>query len=164
MRNKIFSLFDLQGSYPLSESERSRILRYVDKFAMTSYGAWLNSTNYRGITLKWCPGMTTENGVIGCFAIATNTIYLQPENVYDAPHGSCWVELMAPILIHELRHVYQWRKNRLGYIICSLPLLRQFTLERDAEKVTAYAQTFCDNVMSAGDSFRFEQERRRNGN
>lgn len=158
MLNKIFTLFDLPESYPLSEGERARILRYVDKFAMTDCGSWLNSLNYRGITLKWCCGMTQENGVMGCFSIATGTVYLQPENVYDSAPGSCWVELMAPTLIHELRHVYQWRKNRIGYILCSLPLLREITLERDAWNVADYAQHFCDNMMAAEDSYQFERK------
>ena len=157
MKNKMFTLFDLPESYPLSEGERSRILRIVDKFAGTGHGAWLNAVNYRGVKLKWCLGMTPENGVMGCFAIATNTIYLQPENVYEATRGSSWVELMAPTLIHELRHVYQWRKNRIGYIVCSLPLLRQLTLERDAEAVGIGAQAFCNKLMAAEDSYRFEQ-------
>ena len=84
---KPFTLFDLPESYPLNEHERSRIFRYVDRYAETMEGAWLHALNYRAITLKWCCGMTQENGIMGCFAAMTDTIYLQPEDVYEAVPG-----------------------------------------------------------------------------
>ena len=88
---KPFTLFDLPESYPLNEHERSRIFRYVDRYAETMEGAWLHALNYRAIKLKWCCGMTQENGIMGCFAAMTDTIYLQPEDVYEAVPGSAWV-------------------------------------------------------------------------
>lgn len=149
----LFSVFDLREKRPLSDGERSRIFRIVDKFAMTRYGAFLSAVNYRAIRINWSQAMTPENGVMGAFSLADGEIYLQGDQ-QDLPM-SCWVELMAPTLIHELRHVYQYRKNPLLYILLSLPVIREFTLERDAKNVTETAQKFCDNLMQAEDSYAF---------
>ena len=162
---KPFTLFDLPESYPLNENERSRIFRYVDRYAETMEGAWLHALNYRAIKLKWCCGMTQENGIMGCFAAMTDTIYLQPEDVYKAVPGSAWVELMAPTLIHELRHVWQWRSNPLKYLFCAIPVLREITLERDAWEIEEHAQKICDKLMETEDSWKFElAQRRKHGN
>jgi len=155
MPNKIFTLFDLPGSYPLREGERFRIFRIIDAYAKLPAGMWLNEINYRAMNLKWCPGMTPDNGVMGCFAIAVNTIYLQPENPYEGNRDTAWIELLSNTLIHELRHVWQFRKNKLLYVLCSLPLLRDLTLERDAWAVSNAAQDFCDHYISDRDSYDF---------
>ena len=140
----MFTLFDLPNSYEIPESERQRMFRRVEQFAKLPGNDWLNSINWQAVNLKWANGMTPENGVLGCFVFWTNTIYLQPEDVYNSGKGSQWPELQVPTLIHELRHKWQYERNKLLYILCCLPILREITIERDAEKITKKADEFCE--------------------
>ena len=75
-----------------------------------------------------------------------NTIYLQPEDVYNSGKGSQWPELQVPTLIHELRHKWQFERNKLLYILCCILIVREFTIERDAEKITKKAYDFCEEM------------------
>ena len=153
---KMFTLFDLPESYEVPEGERNRMLRRVKQFSELPEGEWLNAINWQAVNLKWCCGMTQENGVMGCFVFATNTIYLQPEDLSMPSKTSCWPELMAPTLIHELRHKWQFEHNKLLYVICCLPFLREITIEKDAEKITESAQEFCEKLDAAEASAEYE--------
>lgn len=152
----MFTLFDLPDSYPIPDAERNRMLRRVKQFAQLPEGEWLNAINWQAVKLKWCCGMTQENGVMGCFVFMTNTIYLMPEDPYMSGKKSGWPELIVPTLIHELRHKWQFERNKLLYILCCLPLLREITIERDAWKTTQFAQDFCDNLDAAEASAEYE--------
>lgn len=152
----MFTLFNLPESYDIPENERNRMLRRVKQFSQIPEGEWLNSINWQSVNLKWACGMNQENGVMGCFVFATNTIYLQPENVYESSKYSGWAELIVPTLIHELRHKWQFERNKLLYILCCLPLLREITIEKDAWKITEIAQDFCDRLDAAEASAEYE--------
>lgn len=161
----MFTLFDLSDSYEVPESERNRMFRRVNQFAQTENGEWLNAINWRAVNLKWALGMTRKKSVIGCFVFKSNTIYLQPENVYESTKYSQWVELIAPTLIHELRHKWQYERNMLAYLcLCWLPILRKWTLERDCEKIEKAAEAFCeemDRVEAAAEYERKQAEKER---
>ena len=154
----MFTLFDLPNSYEIPEAERQRMFRRVEQFAKLPGNDWLNYINYHGVNLKWANGMNQENGVMGCFVFATNTIYLQPENVYESSKYSGWAELIAPTLIHELRHKWQYERNRIGYILCCLPFLREITIERDAWRITELAQEFCEELDACEDAAEYERK------
>lgn len=165
----MFTLYDLLDSYEVPESERNRMFRRVNQFAQTENGEWLNAINWRGVNLKWALGMMTrKKSVLGCYVFKSNTIYLQPEDVYNSGKGSQWPELMVPTLIHELRHKWQYERNRLAYrLLCWLPILRKWTLERDAEKITKKADEFCeemDRVEAAAEYERKQAEKKKRGN
>lgn len=154
----MFTLFDLTDSYEIPEAERNRMFRRVKQFSQIPEGEWLNAINWRAVNLKWANGMTQENGVMGCFVFATNTIYLMPEDVYVSGKNSGWAELIAPTLIHELRHKYQFERNKLLYIFCCLPFLREWTIEKDAWKTTQFAQEFCEKLDAAEASAEYERK------
>lgn len=154
----MFTLFDLPESYDVSENEQNRMFRRVNQFAQLPEGEWLNSINWRAVTLKWACGMNQENGVMGCYVFANNTVYLQPEDVYMSSKYSSWPELITPTLIHELRHKWQYERNKLLYILCCLPFLREITIERDAWKTTQSAQDFCDKLDAAEASAEYERK------
>lgn len=160
----MFTLFDLPESYDVPENERNRMLRRVKQFAQLPEGEWLNAINWQAVNLKWCCGMTQENGVMGCFVFATNTIYLMPEDVYVSGKNSGWAELIVPTLLHELRHKYQFERNKLLYILCCLPILRELTIEKDADKITKKADEFCeemDRVEAEAEYERKQTEKKR---
>lgn len=145
----MFTVFSLPNSYEVSESERQRMFRRVEQFAKLPGNDWLNYINYHGVNLKWANGMTPENGVLGCFVCWTNTIYLQPEDVYNSGKGSQWPELQVPTLIHELRHKWQFERNKLLYILCCILIVREWTIEKDAWKITLAAYDFCEELDAA---------------
>lgn len=140
----MFTLFDLPESYDVPENERNRMLRRVKQFASLPEGDWLNAINWQAVNLKWATGMTQENGIMGGFVFVTNTIYLMPDG-----KKSSWPELIVPTLIHELRYKWQYERNKLLYILCCLPFLREITIERDAWKITESAQDFCNKLDAA---------------
>lgn len=163
----MFTLFDLTDSYEIPESERNRMFRRVDQFSKTPSGDWLNAINWRAVNLKWALGMTRKKSVMGCFVFKSNTIYLQPENVYESTKYSQWPELIAPVLIHELRHKWQYERNKLLYIcLCWIPILRKWTLERDCEKIEKAAEAFCeemDRVEASAEYERRQAEKKKRG-
>lgn len=153
----MFTVFALAKSVPLTDGQRERLMHYVSRYAKTRNGLWLNDFEFRAIKLEWCYAMKPADGVLGAFSFLTGKVYLQPEEIDKIARGSAWAELLAPTLIHELRHVWQYKRNPLKYILCSIPGLRQITLERDAWRETEPAQDFCDELMAAEDSFRYAQ-------
>lgn len=153
----MFTVFALAKSVPLTDEQRERLMHYVTRYAKTRNGLWLNDFEFRAIALEWCYSMKPADGILGAFSFLTGKVYLQPEEIDKIARGSAWVELLAPTLIHELRHVWQYKRNPLKYILCCIPGLRQITLERDAWRETDPAQDFCDELMAAEDSFRYAQ-------
>lgn len=153
----MFTVFALAKSVPLTDDQRERLMHYVSRYAKTRNGLWLNDFEFRAIALEWCYAMKPSDGILGAFSFLTGKVYLQPEEIDKIARGSAWVELLAPTLIHELRHVWQYKRNPLKYILCCIPGLRQITLERDAWRETDPAQDFCDELMAAEDSFRYAQ-------
>lgn len=153
----MFTVFALAKSVPLTDGQRDRLMHYVSRYAKTRNGLWLNDFEFRAIALEWCYVMKPADGILGAFSFLTGKVYLQPEEIDKIARGSAWVELLAPTLIHELRHVWQYKRNPLKYILCSIPGLRQITLERDAWRETEPAQDFCDELMAAEDGYRFSQ-------
>ena len=153
----MFTVFALAKSVPLTDEQRERLMHYVTRYAKTRNGLWLNDFEFRAIALEWCYAMKPADGILGAFSFLTGKVYLQPEEIDKIARASAWVELLAPTLIHELRHVWQYKRNKVKYVLCCIPGLRQITLERDAWRETEPAQDFCDELMASEDSFRYAQ-------
>ena len=87
---------------------------------------------------------------MGCFSpIFPQKVFLLPQEneVKDRRDREdirrvYWLEQLFPTIIHELRHAYQWRKCKLGYILCALPVLREFTLEKGANEAQRQSESF----------------------
>ena len=153
----MFTTFSLVQSVPLTSGQLSRLMHYVTCYSQTREGRWLNDFEFRSIPVEWCYAMEPNDGILGAFSSLTGKIYLQPEDVDKIAHGSAWVELLAPTMIHELRHVWQYTRNKLLYVLCCIPGVRRLTLERDAWRETDPAQEFCDQLMAAEDSYKYER-------
>ena len=124
----MFSIFKLKESVRFSEDEEAYLRRM----------------------LQWCPAMCDSGGVMGCFSpIFSQKVFLLPQEneVKDRRDREdirrvYWLEQLFPTIIHELRHAYQWRKYKIGYILCALPALREITLEKGAREAQRQSESF----------------------
>ena len=145
----IFTIFHARKDREeLSQGERGYLLRKIDEhIQMSSDNLWLISTDYRKLAWYWSPAMDTRNGVMGAADPMHATVYLMPyayRRQADAmrrrfggvTYDEDWLKNLFPVVIHELRHVWQYRRSPLTYCLLSIPFLREFTLERDAWKHT----------------------------
>ena len=139
LKKYIFSVFDLKKSHPFDEVELNYVKKMLAQYSLKREGIWLQILPYTKFEFLWCDKMNGDNGVMGAFSVLfKNKIFLQQYDYNGMPKDSdgsgriSWLEQMFPTIIHELRHAYQWKTNKLLYVICCLPILRQFTLEKDA--------------------------------
>lgn len=157
----MFTIFSLRNSTPFESDEREAILRVIDDYCRTSAGEWLRNFPYRRFSFHWCAAMSED--VMGAFVPAAPwTIFLMPcaENGTTFSRTT-WAEIMAPTAIHELRHAWQFRKCCLLYVLCSLPILRQFTLERDATRIGNAAAEIIEKTVAWHDARRFARRWKR---
>ena len=133
---------------PLTDEERDYLFNRIDKyFGGKLENAWLLRTDYRKLAWYWSPAMDTRNGVMGAADPMHATVYLMPyayRRQADAmrrrfgglPYDQDWLDNLFPVAIHELRHIWQYRRSKLMYCLLSIPILREITLERDAWRHT----------------------------
>ena len=144
----MFTAFSLKNSQPLTTDELNWLHSMLGEYSMTMPGLWLQTLPWTKFKFKWCPAMTPENGVMGCFSpIHPDTIFLQPfanadVEIKDPSGRSSWIEQLFPTIVHELCHARQWQLVKVFYIICSLPGLREFTLEKYANAAGKAAMAF----------------------
>jgi len=140
----MFWIFSLRNNSKLNSKDDKRIKEYIDMFANTSDGSWLNDIPYNKFKMKWCHAMNLKNGVMGAFtSFAKNTVYLAPDKnpfMYRGENARL-IEIM-PTLIHELRHAWQRKKFGLFYIILAFPFVRERTIEVYADGVYEQAEAF----------------------
>ena len=131
----MFTTSKLKNSTKIADSQVDEFHRLLDLYANTTRGRWINDINYKDYILYWCHSMNTDNGVMGAFIPSKGKrVYLLPES--NRQSTNFWCSLIASTLVHELRHAWQYQNNKILYTICCLPILRNFTLERDADKIT----------------------------
>ena len=149
----MFSIFKLKEAIRFSEDEEAYLHLMLQRYSVTRQGLWLQELDYRRFHFRWCPAMRDSGGVMGCFSpLFPQKIFLLPqENVIEDRKGkkdrkdirrAYWIEQLFPVIIHELRHAYQWRKCKLGYILCALPVLREITLEKGANEAQQQSESF----------------------
>lgn len=141
--------------YPMIPASRDRLLGWLDFYASTPEGKWLQSIDYRhDVTFYWCDAMR-DSDVMGAKGLIGNAIYLQNESadIMNDKHWdpATWTALIAPTAIHELRHLWQRRKWGVLYIPLAFPLLREITIERDAKLITRAAES----IIEAEDARRY---------
>lgn len=139
----MFTIFSLFKSRSINFAERHAFHDLINSYAQTQEGAWLNSFQWRAYTIKWCDAMANTD-IMGAFSLFMGKkIFLQPSSnpIYPGM-PDFWPQSIASTLVHELRHVWQYRNNRPLYILCCLPVVRQITLERDAERVQAQVEEY----------------------
>lgn len=170
----MFTSFSLFKSYPIPDVDHRALLWFLSKYEQTPDGIWMKTLNWREVQFKYCWAMT--NGIMGAWlAVLRKNVYLAPEYAGQDPVEffkspilkpimksqpaslSFWAGLISSTAVHELRHKYQ--RKRLGlvlYMLCTLPVLRQFTLEREASEIAKSTVAFFDAYMSAVAQNEFE--------
>lgn len=100
----------------------------AEEYAETQDGAWLNDFDWDNVPVKFKP---LGWDIVGCHFCGT--IMLK--------ETAC-VELIFDIYIHELRHVWQWKKQPLRYLAGKL--FRRL-IENDADNEELKALKWLNN-------------------
>ena len=141
----MFTVFSLKKSRSLTAEELRYLFKMLNRYADTEAGKWLTSLlQEREPDFFWSPAME-DGDVMGCFTLLhPRAVYLKPheQTVPEMSDRIYWIELIFDTVVHELRHMWQWRFYSVFYILCALPGLRQLTLERDAKAVENDARRF----------------------
>lgn len=141
----IFTIFHARKNRePLTQEEKSFFFGRIDTYIRSSpENAWLLGTNFRQLAWFWSPAMTTGNGIMGAADPVHSTVYLMPysyrvlaaemrRKIGCRVIDEDWLANLFPTAIHELRHIWQYKRSPLTYTILSIPIIREITLERDA--------------------------------
>ena len=169
----MFTSLSLVKSYPVPQVDKKALLWFLARYEQTAAGMWLKSLNWRAMEFKYCWAM--KNGIMGAWLSVTgDCVYLAPEYAGQDPleyfasplctalkrvHPAAlsnWAGLIASTAVHELRHKYQ--RKRLGfalYALCTLPPIRQVTLERDANRIAKPSAAFFEAYVGALDQNEF---------
>lgn len=144
----MFTTFSLLKSQPLTASEKREFEKLLRYYAATNEGAWLKDLPPSAYEIRWCPAMIKSGGVMGAFVpwLGKKVFLLPSTSQPTMPMRDPWPGLIAPTLVHELRHAWQYKRRPWLYILCCLPVLREFTLERDAWRKTQPAQKYFDTL------------------
>ena len=145
-----------KNSRPFSDGEKTRLFDLLNMYATMEFGEWLLGLDYRECDYRWCDLMTVDNGILGARPLFGKDIYLAPE-----PSGngneiavSTWIEGIAPVAIHELRHLWQQKTyGKVMWSILRLPevipfLYGKVLIERDAFAVQEEAEKFIGMLPS----------------
>jgi len=134
----MFNTFSLLKNRALTEDQKKQFHELLETYSRSQQGQWLSEIPYHQFEIRWCDAMTIDSGIMGAYVPwFGRKVFLMPSEpplIKNMPDP--WPELIAPTLVHELRHAWQFQKYKLLYIICCLPGLRQITLEKDAWKIT----------------------------
>lgn len=134
----MFGFRKLKNSYIASAKERALFEQLLQQYAATSDGAWVKELP--GFGIYWCKSMNTANGVLGAFSIFHgNNVFLMPR---ENGNNEFWQVQIFPTLVHELKHLHQFRSNPVLYVICALPGLREAMLEPEAREQEKLAEKF----------------------
>ena len=144
----------------MEENDRHVLVEMLANALKDSVFQWLREIPLNSISFRFCPAITESDSVMGAFSILHPlSVFLRdfPERINTKPGGrSFWIELMFPSIIHELRHLWQFRKHPLLFILCSIPGLRYLTLERDADLYREAAESIADSYTAIRDRADFE--------
>lgn len=124
-----------KNTYPLTDEQRSELLRSIAEYSKTNDGKWLNDIDYSGLEYLWKSDLENTD-VQAIRPLFGKKIILQP----NENNTVFWAQIMASPAIHELRHIYQ--RKRLGLLVyCLLApigripgLAEKAPLEKDAFK------------------------------
>ena len=144
---------------PFSTIERDWLLTILKAYAGTAEGEWLNEIDFAECEYNWCDAMNTDNGVIGARPLFGKDIYLMPvQNGSDkAEVVGDWIESIASVAIHELRHL--WQQKHCGKIIWSIlvfpekviPMLYgELFIEGDAFNIERNAEGIIQELRNEG--------------
>ena len=151
-----------KNSRPFSDQERKWLINVLKAYSMTSDGEWLDEVEYEiGCEYYWCDIMNLDNGVLGARPLFGSDIYLAPPstsyvNANRPEVIKDWIENIASVAIHELRHM--WQQDRYGLLLWSIlrlpevfpPLYGKIFIERDAFGIEERAEEVIEQLKKDG--------------
>ena len=156
----MFTIFHQFKSKPAHQAFVTRLLYLLTWYQQQPQGEWLRSINIGAMKYCFCQHMSVDNGIMGAFSpFKDDTIVLMPcatvdqqdqLDTLDIAALEGWADVIAPTAIHQLRH--KWQSMQYGlvkYTLCSLPLVREFTIENDADRITIEAQKLIQTKVEA---------------
>lgn len=122
-----------KNTEPLTDAQLSELFRCISIYEDTPHGAWLSEVDYTNYEYLWKKDIEGTH-IQAIKPIIGKSIILQTY----CNNPLFWVQMMSPVAIHELRHV--WQRKEYGFMVyCILaPLGRipglseKAPLERDA--------------------------------
>ena len=152
----MFTLFQLNKQKPFSQSQCDAIYDMLGKYSISPEGLWLQQISWHKVDFYWCERMDLDNGILGCFTpMYSNAVFLmpQPNPIPKTVKRHYWIQSLFDTVIHELRHMYQYRRHPVIYTLCSLPCIRRFTIELDARRCQEQAALFKNTYIRIQDIF-----------
>lgn len=154
----MFTSLSLMKSRDITPEQQKAFDELLEAYCATPDGAWLKNFDYKRYKIKWCDAMNIENGIMGAFIPwAGKAVYLMPNECRVSGFPDPWPEQIVFILVHELRHAWQFKKYGILYILCCLPVLRQLMLEKDAWRITDVAQKFFTEYVNGRCAAKFKR-------
>jgi len=93
------------------------------------------------VALFWDDSMNADNGVLGSYSLWHQDRILLTAEAQNVP------DMVVPVLCHELRHHYQYHNNPALYILCAVPVVREYTIEKSADAVELAAESIMENGL-----------------
>lgn len=104
-----------KGSTKFTEDQMAVLMDALHRYSQTEDGKWLQEIDYTNVVYKWSPAM--ENSyVMAAKPLLGNSILVCP----SGGNPDYWVSLITPAIVHELRHLWQKKRNTIRYAMWSL--------------------------------------------
>ena len=104
-----------KGSTKFTEDQTTVLMDVLHRYSQTEDGKWLQEIDYTNVVYKWSPAM--ENSyVMAAKPLFGNSILVCP----SGGNPAYWVSLTTPAIVHELRHLWQRKRNTVRYALWSL--------------------------------------------
>lgn len=154
----MFTLWSLNKSKPVDGYTRIIILYalYLYRDYGGRHSAFLHDLPLSELEFLYCDNMNIDTGVMGAFsALHPKSIYLMKPRPsastgksveLDRLNKSGWPLGLFSTIVHELTHMWQRKKRPVLYTLCTLPGLREITLERDVKAAEEDARGFSDRL------------------
>ena len=126
----------------LNDTERDKVVYYLDKLSEIKHFSYLKNFDYSKVKFCWHKKMNSNNGNIGAFSMLhPNTIFLM--------HCPLVIDILMSTITHELLHMYQfkYKYTPLVYILLQLPIIRNFIIEPEADRLTILADIAMDKIV-----------------
>ena len=103
--------------------------------------------------------MNTDNGIMGARPLFGNDIYIMPvqNNASNINVTKDWIESIASVAIHELRHLWQQKKyGKLAWSVLVFPekvirpLYGELFIEGDAFDIEGEAEAIIQELRKEG--------------
>ena len=125
-----------------SDDEKAQVIVYLDILSELKEFSYLKKFDYERVKFYWHHKMNVDNGILGAFSMLhPNTIFLM--------YCPSVIDILMSTITHELLHMYQfkYKYTPLVYILLQLPIIRNFIIEPEADRLTILADIAMDKIV-----------------